>query len=105
MSLLHRVCAGLLLSILCTPVQSAEKSMLRIALPQNQGAAVASSASQLRSGVNGALAGFAEISSLDPVLDPLQSLLNDKSDIAIVTSSSLSAFGIQSLKIFDLPYF
>jgi hypothetical protein len=85
--------------------RQADRTLLAPPLPQALGTAVSEGVFQLRDGVNDSLSWFAEITRLHPDADPLQALLDGKTDIAVVTTSSLSAVDVDRLKIFDLPYF
>ena len=86
------------------PSNAADVQRLRLAVPNGPQSALLVGAQSRPDGVAANLSSFARIDDITVSQDPLSDLNDNKTDIAVVPTSSLSSDGVEKFGIFDLPF-
>jgi esterase/lipase superfamily enzyme/TRAP-type C4-dicarboxylate transport system substrate-binding protein len=83
---------------------AADVLALRLTVPREPGSAMSVGAESIDAGLTAHLSKFVKVDKITVSQDPLKDLYNNKADIAVVSTASLSSGGAEEFAIFDLPF-
>jgi esterase/lipase superfamily enzyme/TRAP-type C4-dicarboxylate transport system substrate-binding protein len=87
-----------------TSSKGADVLQLRLTVPRTTGSAMLAGAQSIDAGFTAQLSTFAKVRKITVSEDPLKDLYENKTDIAVVSTASLSSAGADAFAIFDLPF-